>query len=73
MSYVINEKGTLIKFDIEDDKSVVIPDNSIRIGRNLFKANNNLIEVTMPDSLKFVGDYVFNDTVLGYVLWQEMP
>lgn len=64
--FEINEKGVITKFNDTTSKIVTIPNNIdgidvLEIGSNLFSNNKVIEEVTLPNTLKYIGYSAFNN------------
>lgn len=62
---VYAEKIGNYAFAYMDLKSVVIKGSTSRIGTGAFCANNSLKKVTLPNSVKSIGDYAFSNTKIS--------
>lgn len=69
-SYAEKQSSTFFLADVATPDSIIIPENVTEISSSVFSNRGNLVKVTLPSSLKKIGEYAFSCTGITSV---ELP
>lgn len=60
--YAEKQSSTFFLDDVATPDSIIIPENITEISSSVFSNRGNLVNVTLPSSLKKIGEYAFSCT-----------